>query len=556
MSSACRGERRSAGRLIGYLSLDPTQPGWQDELRHGHQDLGLRGIKLMPMYAGFDPAAEAYEPLYAYAERHGLPLLVHTGTTFVSQAPLEYAMPRHLDPVAIRHPELRIVLAHLGHHPFEGECIAVIRKHLGAGQDTGAVDDEYTGSHPVAYEYAVDCDVSGIQATGTFWPVIMRRWCTRYRTVQCGLKNPPTVMYGGAGYLTQQIYCLYGHVADCTSSNVRHLNDLTASAYCQVVNCHGDGDGDDEGGNPFTTHGQYEHDLLFDGNSGLMDIANSGIQWGNSAKRITVRNHVCSWFTANTRITDLTLENVKVIARPTFDAAGTLVVNADGAQLRGCTASFFVVAQPSARSHRPTTVTDCSFDLPKPSVLVQTPVTAAVHFVRTTLTGCDGTILRGAGAVHFTDCHLSGGPGAAPLSVGAAEVTVDGGSLTGTGIALSAVRDQRIGVGGGTVLSGTNTAGALLSRATGTTATVTWDLADLRSTAADADTAHLRIGDGRNRYTAVGARSTGGRLALSAAAFGRTSSLLHTACTEDGVVRDGLPPDGERVSATTGNLTL
>src|SRR6187399_730966 len=34
------------GRLIGYLSLDPTQPGWQDELRHGHQDLKLKGIKL------------------------------------------------------------------------------------------------------------------------------------------------------------------------------------------------------------------------------------------------------------------------------------------------------------------------------------------------------------------------------------------------------------------------------------------------------------------------------------------------------------------------------
>ncbi|MBD0738245.1 peptidase C14 [Streptomyces sp. CBMA29] len=425
---------------------------------------------------------------------------------------------------------------------------------LGAGQDTGAVDDEYTGSHPVAYEYAVDCDVSGIQATGTFWPVIMRRWCTRYRTVRCGLKNPPTVMYGGAGYLTQQIYCLYGHVADCTSSNVRHLNDLTASAYCQVVNCHGDGD--DEGGNPFTTHGQYEHDLLFDGNSGLMDIANSGAQWGNSAKRITVRNHVCSWFTANTKITDLTLENVKVIARPTFDPAGTLVVNADGAQLRGCSASFFAVAQQSARSSRPTTVTDCTFDLPRASVLVQTPVTAVLRFVRTTLNGCDGTVLRGTGAVHFTDCRLVGGAGAAPMSVGAPEVTVDGGSITDTGIALSAVRDQRIGVGGGAVLSGTNTAGALLSRVTGTTATVTWDLADLRSTAADATTAHLRVSDGRNRYTAVGARFTGGRLALAAAAFGGTSSLLHTACTEDGVTRDGLPPDGERVSATTGNLTL
>ncbi|MCL2553959.1 MAG: peptidase C14 [Actinomycetia bacterium] len=425
---------------------------------------------------------------------------------------------------------------------------------LGAGQDTGAIDDEYTGSHPVAYEYAVDCDVSGIQATGTFWPVVMRRWCTRYRTVACGLKNPPTVMYGGAGYLTQQIYCLYGHVADCTTSNVRHLNDLTASAYCQVVNCHGDGD--DEGGNPFTTHGQYEHDLLFEGNSGLMDIANSGVQWGNSAKRITVRDHVCSWFTANTRITDLTLENVKVIARPTFDPSGTLVINADGAQLRGCTASFFAVAQQSARSTRPTTVTDCSFDLPKTSVLVQTPVTAPVHFVRTTFTGLDGNVLRGSGPVHLTDCRLAGTPDAAPLAVGASEITVDGGSLTDTGIALSAVRDQRISVGGGAVLSGTNAAKALLSRAAGTAATVTWDLADLRSSAADADTAHVHVADGGNRYTAVGARLTGGRLALAAAAFTGASSLLHTACTEDGVTREGLPADGKRVSATGGNLIL
>ncbi|NJP45388.1 peptidase C14 [Streptomyces sp. PRB2-1] len=425
---------------------------------------------------------------------------------------------------------------------------------LGAGQDTGAVDDEYTGSHPVAYEYAVDCDVSGIQATGTFWPVIMRRWCTRYRTVQCGLKNPPTVMYGGAGYLTQQIYCLYGHVADCTSSNVRHLNDLTASAYCQVVNCHGDGD--DEGGNPFTTHGQYEHDLLFDGNSGLMDIANSGAQWGNSAKRITVRNHVCSWFTANTKITDLTLENVHVLPRPAFDPSGTLVVNADGAQLRGCTASLFAVAQQSARSTRPTTITDCTFDLPAGQVLVQTPVNAPVHFVRTAFTGLDGTVLRGSGPVRFTGCRLTGAPDAAPLSVGASEIAVDGGTLTDTGIALTAVRDQRLSVTGGAVLTGTNAAGALLSRAPGSTATVTWDLGDLRSTAAGAATAHVRVPDGTNHYTAVAARLTGGRLTLAPAAFTGTSSLLHTSCTEHGVHRDALPPDGPRVNTTTGNLTL
>src|SRR4051812_13107547 len=29
--------------LIGFLSLDPTQEGWQREMREGHEQLGLRG---------------------------------------------------------------------------------------------------------------------------------------------------------------------------------------------------------------------------------------------------------------------------------------------------------------------------------------------------------------------------------------------------------------------------------------------------------------------------------------------------------------------------------
>src|SRR5688572_30665172 len=45
------------GRLIPFMALDPTQPKWKDELVEGHQDLKCKGIKLMPMYAGFRPNA-------------------------------------------------------------------------------------------------------------------------------------------------------------------------------------------------------------------------------------------------------------------------------------------------------------------------------------------------------------------------------------------------------------------------------------------------------------------------------------------------------------------
>lgn len=125
-------------QLIGYLSLDPTQDGWQDELRIGHQELGLRGIKLMPMYAGFRPDEDRLDPLWEYASQHALPVLLHTGTTFISQAPLECTLPRHLDQVAIRFPDVKIIAAHLG-HPYEPECVAVIRKHPNVYADVSAL---------------------------------------------------------------------------------------------------------------------------------------------------------------------------------------------------------------------------------------------------------------------------------------------------------------------------------------------------------------------------------------------------------------------------------
>lgn len=129
---------QSPDTLVGFLSLDPTQDGWQDELREGHRVLGLRGIKLLPMYAGFRPDDERLEPLWRYASESGLPVLLHTGTTFVAQAPLECTLPRHVDGVARRFPEVKIILAHLG-HPYEGECIAVIRKHPNVYADISAL---------------------------------------------------------------------------------------------------------------------------------------------------------------------------------------------------------------------------------------------------------------------------------------------------------------------------------------------------------------------------------------------------------------------------------
>jgi predicted TIM-barrel fold metal-dependent hydrolase len=127
-----------ADKTIGFLSVDPTQPGWQDELQHGHQDLKLKGIKLMPMYAGFHPNDRKLDHLWEYATKNHLPVLLHSGTTFVSQAPLDCTLPLLVDDVGIRFPHVKIIMAHLS-HPYGGECAVTIRKHPNVYADCSAL---------------------------------------------------------------------------------------------------------------------------------------------------------------------------------------------------------------------------------------------------------------------------------------------------------------------------------------------------------------------------------------------------------------------------------
>lgn len=129
---------RAPDTLRGFASADPSQPGCLEELRHGIERLGLCGLKLGPVYSGVDPRDPRCEPLYAYCEEHGLPILFHTGTTFNRAAPLAVTRPWIFDEVAIRHPGLRMVLAHLGHPWFE-ECLVVIRKHPHVYADIAAL---------------------------------------------------------------------------------------------------------------------------------------------------------------------------------------------------------------------------------------------------------------------------------------------------------------------------------------------------------------------------------------------------------------------------------
>jgi predicted TIM-barrel fold metal-dependent hydrolase len=125
------------GRLIGFMALHPHDPGCIDELERCRTELGMRGIKLGANYQNFDPLEARALAIYERAQRYGLPVLFHQGTSPVRNAPIRLAHPLLMDEVAIRYPDMKIIMAHLG-HPWQVDTCVVIRKHPNVYADLSA----------------------------------------------------------------------------------------------------------------------------------------------------------------------------------------------------------------------------------------------------------------------------------------------------------------------------------------------------------------------------------------------------------------------------------
>ncbi len=114
-------------KLIGFAAVDPRRPDYMDLLVHAIEDLKLKGVKFGPIYNGVSLLDPRLEPVYEYLQRNNLPLTMHMGTTYGRNAPINYGRPLDVDTIAMRYPDLKMVMAHMG-HPWYEECIVVARK--------------------------------------------------------------------------------------------------------------------------------------------------------------------------------------------------------------------------------------------------------------------------------------------------------------------------------------------------------------------------------------------------------------------------------------------
>lgn len=161
--------RAHSEKFIGFLSVHPHQPDAMDEIERGTGDLGLRGIKLGPNYQNFDPLGPEAFAVFRRAEELGLPVLFHQGTSPVQFADLDFAHPRHIDRVAMAFPDLKMILAHIG-HPWQVDCIVVIRKHPNVYADISA-NFYRPWSYYTAFRHATEWDVLHKLLFGSDYPI-------------------------------------------------------------------------------------------------------------------------------------------------------------------------------------------------------------------------------------------------------------------------------------------------------------------------------------------------------------------------------------------------
>ena len=119
---------------IGVADPTRTEPEYLQAVDAVLATGRVRALKAYLGYLHYAPDHAGYRPYYELAERYRLPFIFHTGDTYSPLAKLRFAHPLLVDEVAVDHPRVKFVLAHLG-NPWMTEAAEVIYKNINVWAD-------------------------------------------------------------------------------------------------------------------------------------------------------------------------------------------------------------------------------------------------------------------------------------------------------------------------------------------------------------------------------------------------------------------------------------
>jgi predicted TIM-barrel fold metal-dependent hydrolase len=128
----CEAANKNPDMMIAFASIDPHKGKMgAREARKLIEEHGAKGFKFHPTTQGFHPYDKMAWPIYEVIDGHGLPAIFHSGHSGIGSGMraggnlrLEYSNPMHLDDVAIRFPDMKIVIAHPS-WPWQDEALSV-----------------------------------------------------------------------------------------------------------------------------------------------------------------------------------------------------------------------------------------------------------------------------------------------------------------------------------------------------------------------------------------------------------------------------------------------
>lgn len=182
--------QKYSDRFIGFASVDPWKGVMAvNELERSVKELGLRGLKMMPITQAFFPNDARFYPLWEKCMELDVPVLFHTGQTGVgARTPggggykLKYSQPiPYIDDVAADFPDLTIIMAHPA-VPWQEEQLSVAVHKANVYIDLSGWSPKYF--RPILLQYATTLLQDKVMF-GSDYPALQPdRWLKDFDTLE------------------------------------------------------------------------------------------------------------------------------------------------------------------------------------------------------------------------------------------------------------------------------------------------------------------------------------------------------------------------------------